>query len=397
MNVTDRAPETVYADAGTQMAVFGALFLLAVCALWVHVSCDYQRRFRMLYFLYTKTFVGPMYHQRLIEMSRFQIPHTATTRINCGAYSVKPIAILQDNYAYLLIDHHSGQCALVDPSDADRVVEEFERERAHFADAFGVILHITQIYTTHKHHDHAGGNAELLTRFPNLEIYGGPEDVSAMNCEPCEDGETITLGAITTTVIYTPCHTKGHVVYYSQNTADPGDAGCLFSGDAVFVAGVGKFFEGDGAQMWDIIKKLRAAVPRAAKLFCGHEYTAQNLWFSKEIDPSNAAVATKLEWVRQQRKINLQTVPSTLAEEEATNPFFRADLPSFAELVIASPGTLDFGFAPWALSCPCCYFCPLTCVLQLTQSRRTRRHRKMSCRCLARSRCACRKLGSQEI
>ena len=122
-------------------------------------------------------------------------------------------------------------------------------------------------------------------------------------------------------VLFTPCHTTGHVLYY----IDYQDQKYLFSGDTLFLAGCGKFFEGTADQMADALIHQVRALPKDTQVMCGHEYSVSNLQFAKSVDPDNEVLKNKLAWAIEQRKANKSTVPSTLEEELAYNPFMRVD------------------------------------------------------------------------
>ena len=134
------------------------------------------------------------------------------------------------------------------------------------------------------------------------------------------DGDTVSLGALTAKVIFIPAHTSGHVAYHFANER------AVFTGDTLFAAGCGRLFEGDAAQMMASLARL-TALPDETRVFCGHEYTEKNLRFAATLEPGNRAVLEKLARVQELRRAGRPTVPSTLAEERATNPFLRTDSP----------------------------------------------------------------------
>ena len=115
-------------------------------------------------------------------------------------------------------------------------------------------------------------------------------------------------------MLFIPGHTKGHVAYLFGNK--------LFCGDTLFTAGCGRLFEGTAEQMHGSLKKLMA-LPSDTLVYCGHEYTEKNLEFAMTVEPSNSALAKRLDSVRKLRSDEASTVPSTLVEELATNPFLR--------------------------------------------------------------------------
>jgi hydroxyacylglutathione hydrolase len=233
---------------------------------------------------------------------------------------VVPVPQLQDNYAYLVVDRAGGETAVVDCAEAGPVVDEVRRQG----------LRLTTVLATHHHYDHVGGNADLLAAMPGLRIYGSAEDAPRIPgiTDPVHDGDTFRVGALSGRVILIPAHTSGHVAYHFP------DADIVFTGDTLFAAGCGRLFEGDAAQMMGSLGRL-AALPDATRVYCGHEYTQKNLEFALTLEPGNRAVVGKLAAVRELRSAGRPTVPSTIEEEKATNPFLRTSSPELAASVRA--------------------------------------------------------------
>jgi len=221
---------------------------------------------------------------------------------------VVPVPQLVDNYAYVVVDPRSREAAVVDCAEAAAVLAEVRR--------LGVRL--TTVLATHHHFDHVGGNQDLRAAVPDVRIVGSAEDAPRIPgiTDPVRDGDAVTVGALRGRVILIPAHTSGHVAYHFA------DAAMVFTGDTLFAAGCGRLFEGDAAQMMASLGRL-AALPDETRVFCGHEYTQKNLEFAVTLEPGNDAVVTKLERVRARRRAGEPTVPSTIAEEKATNPFLR--------------------------------------------------------------------------
>jgi len=140
------------------------------------------------------------------------------------------------------------------------------------------------------------------------------------------DGEVITLGRHSVKVISTPGHTSGHVVYHFA------DDNALFCGDTLFVMGCGRLFEGSAEQMWQSLQTLKA-LPAATQIYCAHEYTQANGRFALTVEPGNLQLQQRMEVINQLRAKNLPTVPSTIEQELATNPFFREDSLELQETV----------------------------------------------------------------
>ncbi|RLN15373.1 hypothetical protein BBJ28_00007891 [Nothophytophthora sp. Chile5] len=226
------------------------------------------------------------------------------------------VPVLHDNYAYLLIDskHRTLVSFLIhsalDPVDAGAV----------YARASELNVKLTAILTTHIHWDHAGGNLALKRLVlqkegRQLKVVGGQGDDVPGATRHAHHGETIALGDLTVRVLATPCHTRGHVMYCCQDA--------LFTGDTLFVAGCGRFFSGSAAEMHHALNEVVASLPKDTKVFCGHEYTVSNLRFAAHVEPDNAAIQEKLAWATIQTAKGESTIPSTIAEELATNPFMR--------------------------------------------------------------------------
>lgn len=225
---------------------------------------------------------------------------------------IVPIPVLSDNYAYLLIDEQTNEACVVDPSEAGPVAEAVKREGVAF----------TTIINTHHHWDHVGGNEALVAEFPALKVYGHKKDEARTPCitHLVEDGDTALVGTLETRFLFVPCHTSGHVTAYFEAEK------VAFTGDTLFIAGCGRLFEGTAADMRANMVKLMA-LPDDTRIYCGHEYTVQNLEFALALEPSNAATQEKLRWAQAQRAQNLPTVPGSVAEEKRINPFVRVDSP----------------------------------------------------------------------
>ena len=178
----------------------------------------------------------------------------------------------------------------------------------------------------------AGGNKKLLELFsqkypssPLPIIYGGDDRIEGLT-EKVNNQSVISVGDISIRVHDTPCHTTGHVIYEASSSSDDRAPHALFSGDTLFSGGVGKFFEGDGAQMLSAVK-LISSLRLDTHIYCGHEYTLSNLVFAQTIEPSNVHLQSKLAMVKKLRSDALPTIPSTLEEELTFNPFMRLDSP----------------------------------------------------------------------
>lgn len=243
-------------------------------------------------------------------------PHRARHTMSVAPIALSPtvdvhiVPILSDNFSYLLHDKSAGVAAAVDPAEP--------RKLAALASSLNAKL--TTALVTHHHWDHAGGNEELAELIPGVTIVGSAYETAAAVTDRMETGSErrIDGSELSVTALRTPCHTMGHLCFRT-NTPLP----AVFSGDTLFVAGCGKFFEGDAADMDESLNRTLAGLPDETLVFCGHEYTVTNLLFAKSIDPTNARVAEKLEWAKRQVANGLHTVPSTIGDEKGSNPFMR--------------------------------------------------------------------------
>lgn len=186
---------------------------------------------------------------------------------------------------------------------------------------------ISQILTTHHHWDHADGNPGMVEALGDVVVVGGDDRIPKLTKKVAHNDEW-SVGSLNIKALFTPCHTSGHILYYVTDSAHPDQAGVLFTGDTLFVAGCGRFFEGTGQQMNYALNSVVASLPPTTHLYVGHEYTLANLRFAAHIEPENADVAKQLKTAEEQRQKGLYTVPSTIAAELTFNPFMRVNTPS---------------------------------------------------------------------
>ncbi|GGD95680.1 hydroxyacylglutathione hydrolase [Tsuneonella deserti] len=215
---------------------------------------------------------------------------------------------LSDNYGFLVHDPVSQETVCIDTPDAD----------AYLREAAAKGWQITQIWNTHWHPDHAGGNAAIkaatgCTIIAPAEV----ERISAID-RVVSDGDTVMLGDHEARVIDVGGHTNGHIAYHlpEDETA--------FVGDSVFALGCGRMFEGTADQFWASLERLRGLPPRTM-LYCAHEYTQSNAKFALHADPNNADLQAYVREIEERRGRNEPTVPTKLERELVTNPFLRAD------------------------------------------------------------------------
>jgi hydroxyacylglutathione hydrolase len=241
---------------------------------------------------------------------------------------VVPVPQLADNYAYLVIDAATAEAAVVDCAEARPVLAEVARQ--------GVRL--TAALATHHHFDHVGGNHDLAGAVPGIHIFGSAGDAPKIPgiTDQLADGDRVSVGTLEARAILIPAHTSGHIAYHFPESK------AVFTGDTLFAGGCGRLFEGDAAQMMQSLQRL-ASLPDDTQVYCGHEYTLKNLQFAAELEPGNRALADKLARVRALRDRQQPTVPSTIGEEKATNPFLRTESAELAASVRTRVPTVPSG------------------------------------------------------
>lgn len=218
---------------------------------------------------------------------------------------------LQDNYIYLIRDPETDAVGVVDPGDAAPVLAFLE----------GQGWRLTHILNTHHHADHVGGNRVLRERY-GCPVIGpaGDADRIAELTHPVREGDTVDFGRFVAQVLEVPGHTRAHIAFWMAG------APAVFCGDTLFALGCGRLFEGTPAQMWASLLKLRA-LPDDTSVYCGHEYTQSNARFALSIDPDNPDLQRRAREIDARRAQGMPTIPSTIGQEKATNPFLRADDP----------------------------------------------------------------------
>jgi hydroxyacylglutathione hydrolase len=218
------------------------------------------------------------------------------------------IPALSDNYVWLMHDPASGETVVVDPAEAGSVLAE--------AEARG--WRIGQIWNTHWHPDHTGGNAAIkaatgcfvtgpaaeAAKIPTLDRY-------------VREGDRVRLGALEAVVLEVPAHTAGHIAYHMPSEE------LIFVGDTLFAMGCGRLFEGDAGQMHANLQRF-AALPPETSVYCAHEYTLSNGRYALVAEPGNEAIVRRMAEVEAARNAGEATIPTTIALELATNPFLRA-------------------------------------------------------------------------
>ena len=218
------------------------------------------------------------------------------------------IPVLSDNYVWLLHDDASGETAVVDPSVAEPVLAE--------AAARGWT--IGQIWNTHWHGDHIGGNDAIKAATGAVVSAPAAEAAKIPSLDVAlREGDIVRIGAIEGRVMEVPAHTAGHIAIHLP------EAGAVFVGDTLFAMGCGRLFEGDAAQMFANMARLEK-LPPETRVYCAHEYTQSNGRYALVAEPGNPAIRARMAEVDAARAAGEPTVPTTIALERATNPFMRA-------------------------------------------------------------------------
>jgi len=222
---------------------------------------------------------------------------------------VQIIPCLQDNYSYLIIDEYNNTACVIDPSEADPVIEYLENNK----------IKLKFILNTHHHYDHVGGNQKLKEKYrANIIGYKGDKARIPGIDILVNDQETWMCENFEAKVIHVPGHTLGHICFYFYKEKS------IFTGDTLFSLGCGKIFEGTYSQMFDSLMKLKE-LPQNTKVFCGHEYTKINSNFCKTHDRNNKNLKAKINAIDIKLKDGLPTIPSTIKDELECNIFLRLD------------------------------------------------------------------------
>jgi len=232
---------------------------------------------------------------------------------------IERIPTLGDNYTYLIVCEATGEAAVVDAPEADPVIKRI--------DAVGA--RVTRVLSTHHHFDHSAANPDLAKRY-DAPVFGHASDSGRLPglTDGLEEGDTVSVGNETARILFIPAHTKGHIAYVFD------EAEAVFCGDTLFAAGCGRLFEGTPEMMFEALHEKLGALPDSMRVFCGHEYTESNLAFAAHVEPDNTSVREKQTRVQALRAkaaadwhdatAEEMSIPSTIGEERATNPFVRA-------------------------------------------------------------------------
>jgi hydroxyacylglutathione hydrolase len=231
--------------------------------------------------------------------------------------NIQIIPCLKDNYSYLIIDEESNTACVIDPSEAEPIIEFLENTQ----------IKLKFILNTHHHYDHVGGNQKLKEKYDaNVVGYKGDKERIPGIDKLVNDQETWINNKFEAKVIHIPGHTLGHICFYFYKE------GWVFTGDTLFSLGCGRIFEGTYEQMFNSLMKLKE-LPKNTKIFCGHEYTLQNSKFCLTHDKNNQNLKTKINDIKIKLKAGLSTIPSTIKDELECNIFLRShNLETFSKL-----------------------------------------------------------------
>ncbi len=239
--------------------------------------------------------------------------------------NITAIPAFADNYIWLL--KAAGKaCAVVDPGDSDPVLEVLEQQG----------LDLSYILLTHHHHDHVGGVPALLERY-NATVFGPADKRIPFVHQVCREGDVVHLPDLDVEfqVLEVPAHTRSHIAFFAENV--------LFCGDTLFSLGCGRLFEGTAYDMQKSLDRL-VALPAKTKVYCAHEYTQANCAFALEVEPENADLQARALDIARLRAADKMTLPTSLADELATNPFLRTRASRVVDMARtidpdATPGT----------------------------------------------------------
>jgi len=245
-----------------------------------------------------------------VALSSSLAPTKGRTIMGGDGYEIVQFPALRDNYGFLIHDTKSKATAAIDTPQVEPILEALRAKN----------WELTHIFNTHHHHDHAGGNAELCSKFSQVQVVAPfleKEKIGRVD-QAVKGGDIIKLGALTFHIIDVGGHTLGHIAYFCPQ------AEAAFVGDAIFAMGCGRMFEGTYPQFTESLKRI-SSLPDDTALYCAHEYTMANAKFALSVDPQNPHLIARAKEVESKRANNIPTVPTTLALEKLTNPFIRFD------------------------------------------------------------------------
>ncbi len=249
--------------------------------------------------------------------------------------NIVPVKAFIDNYIWIIRNNTEHSVWVVDPGDAKPVTAYLHENK----------LVLKGILITHHHSDHSGGIADLLDEWGGVPVYGFIESRVPYISHFVKEGDEVNCGSLTLKVIEIPGHTLDHIAYYNNEI--------IFCGDTLFSAGCGRVFEGTYEQMYHSLSKL-LQMNDAQHIYCGHEYTLQNLRFAEQVEPENLFIQNKIKKVNQLLTENKPTLPSLLRDEKNMNPFFRCQESSviqaaeqYAKISLSQPEEVFRALREW--------------------------------------------------
>ena len=230
---------------------------------------------------------------------------------------IEIIKCLKDNYSYIIIDEITKTACVVDPSEANPIINFFENKK----------INLKYILNTHHHYDHVGGNLELKKKYNSSVIgYAGDKGRIPGIDVLLQDNQIWKKENFEAKIYHIPGHTSGHIAFHFFKEKK------IFTGDTLFSLGCGRIFEGTYEQMFNSLKKIKN-LPKDTEVYCGHEYTLENSNFCLFNDPQNLKLKEKIYEINKKIKNNLPTIPSLLSNELECNIFLKAkDIESFSKL-----------------------------------------------------------------
>ncbi len=221
---------------------------------------------------------------------------------------IEIIPCLNDNYSYLIYDEDTKTVSIIDPSEfvvCDKIISKYKK--------------LDNILNTHHHIDHTDGNLKLKKKY-GAKIFGFKDDKDRIPGIDVllDDNQTFDLGKIEFKVLFIPGHTSGHIAFYLKKEK------IVFTGDTLFSLGCGRVFEGTNEEMFNSLNKIKK-LPLDTKVYCGHEYTKNNLDFCLKYDQKNKFLIEKAKFIKSRLERNLPTIPSTIDDEIKSNIFLRCD------------------------------------------------------------------------
>ena len=230
---------------------------------------------------------------------------------------VEIIPCLQDNYSYLVIDDNTNSACVIDPGEAEPIINFLKNKN----------INLKYILNTHHHYDHIGGNKDLKKKFGSVIVgFKGDADRIPEIDILVEDNQVWQAENFIAKIIHVPGHTSGHICFHFFKEK------LVFTGDTLFSLGCGRIFEGTYKEMFESLNKIKS-LPEETKVYCGHEYTLNNSKFCIIYDHQNLKLKKKVEILKQKTQDRLPTIPSTIKDELECNIFLRTnDLESFSKL-----------------------------------------------------------------